>query len=456
MANYSLQIEPTIDNVYKSLKGNLLGNNKWIKNCLNILLTMDNSIVAFDAGWGNGKTFLAKQFQMIINEKWDMNYTNREVSEYNDIHELDFKNIINNSYYAIYYNAWEYDNENDPISSFLYYLLKMLNKRVPTDKVRKISSNLIKNVIEKLSLGWVKLSDEGKENTIENVLSSVLETEKVREEIKKLRNELKEEKFNNLVIIIDELDRCRPTYALKIVEMIKHYLKMENILIICMTDIKQLSNCIGSVYGKEYDSNMYLDKIFDFKFSIPTSNFDKKNYINMKIDAQVDDNYFFDMTCMEVIDYLDLTLRNIDKYIGYVKTMFIKSNNNDMNFTARAFVEYLFVPYYIGALLFKPTLYEEFLKGNFEDYFNFCKREKVLRKVKQIYSLSFKGENYDETKVFDYFKHDCELMVKQIKGERYLRENYYVDKGIWSYGVEYYIKSMDILTFFIKNTNQKQ
>lgn len=105
MANYSLQIEPTIDNVYKSLKGNLLRNNKWINNCLNILLTMDNSIVTFDAGWGNGKTFLAKQFQMIINEKWDMNYTNRTVSEYNDIPELDFKNIINNSYFAIYYNA---------------------------------------------------------------------------------------------------------------------------------------------------------------------------------------------------------------------------------------------------------------------------------------------------------------------------------------------------------------
>ena len=54
--------------------------------------------------------------------------------------------------------------------------------------------------------------------------------EKVREEIRILLNELKEEKCNNLIIFIDELDRCRPTYTLKIIEMIKHYLKMENIL----------------------------------------------------------------------------------------------------------------------------------------------------------------------------------------------------------------------------------
>lgn len=41
---------------------------------------------------------------------------------------------------------------------------------------------------------------------------------------------------------------------LKDKEMIKHYLKMENILIVCMTDIKQLSNCIKMAYGNNYDS----------------------------------------------------------------------------------------------------------------------------------------------------------------------------------------------------------
>ena len=130
MANFSLQIEPTDDNVYESLKNNTLGNNSWINKCLNILLKMDNSIIAFDADWGNGKTFLAKEFQMIINEKWEMLFNQRSESEFNNIKDLNFKDIIDDSYYAIYYNAWEYDNENDPIASFLYYLLKILNKNL--------------------------------------------------------------------------------------------------------------------------------------------------------------------------------------------------------------------------------------------------------------------------------------------------------------------------------------
>lgn len=452
MANYSLQIEPNDNNVYESLKNDTLGNNKWIHKCLNILLTMDNSIVAFDACWGNGKKFLAKQLQMIINEKWDMGYNNKKDSNFSFIRELDFDNINSDSYFAIYYNAWEYDNENDPVASFLYYLLKMLNKSIPTNKFKNIATNLVKNVIEKLSNGWIKLNSDGATNNIEKVLSSVVETEKVREEIRILLNELKEEKCNNLIIFIDELDRCRPTYTLKIIEMIKHYLKMENILIVCMTDIKQLSNCIKMAYGNNYDSTMYLDKIFNFKFDIPNSNFNIKKYINMKIGNHVADNDFFDMVCIEVIDYYNLSLRNVDIFLSYVKTMFIKSQNMDnTNFTAQAFVEYLFVPYYIGIKLFKPYLYEDFMNGNLDDYFKFCKKDKIISRLKHIYRICINSNEFDENKVFDYFKHDCELLINYLKGNKFSRQDYYVNQGCFN-DVDYYLKDFDMIDFFIRNT----
>lgn len=454
MANFSLQIEPTNDNVFKSLKNNTLGNNSWINKCLNVLLKMDNSIIAFDADWGNGKTFLAKQFQMIINEKWDMLFNQRSDSEFNNIIELNFKNIIDDSYYAIYYNAWEYDNENDPIASFLYYLLKILKKKIQSESLNNVMTNFVKNVIEKISFGWIKVSEEGEENTIEKVLSSVIETETIREEIKKLLNELREEKFNKLIIFIDELDRCRPTYALKIIEMIKHYLKMENILIVCMTDIKQLSNCIKSVYGNDYNSSMYLDKIFDYKFNLPCAKYDLKLYVNMKLNTYVQDNYFFDMTCMEVIKYFNLSLRNVDKYLSYIGKMFeITKNGGNNDFTSRGFVIYLFMPYYVAALLFKQELHDNFMKGDLSQYIQFCKRDNVLHRVKQIYSISLKNE-YDESKLFDYLTQDCTLMVKQINGEKSQEEKYIIDKGSWMYGVNSYLKNIDLLDFFIINTKE--
>ena len=450
MANLSLQTEPTDNNVYDCLKNDTLGNNAWINKCLNVLLKMDNSIIAFDADWGNGKTFLAKQFQMIINAKWEIKYNGKDDGEFSIINNLNFDDIESNSYYAIYYNAWEYDNENDPIASFLYYLLKMLSKRVQTNNFKNITSNFVKNVLEKISFGWIKLSEEGQENSIERVLSSVLETESIREEIKKLLNELRAEKYNNLIIFIDELDRCRPTYALKIIEMIKHYLKMDNILIVCMTDLKQLSNCIKSIYGNDYDSNMYLDKIFDYKFNIPIVNYNINFYISKRLNAHVRDNYFFDMVCLEIISYFGLSLRNIDKYLGYIGKMFNleKQHINNDEFTERAFVVYLFIPYYVATLLFKQNLNENFMDGNFDDYIKFCKREKVLHRVKQIYTISL-DKDYDETKLFDYFIHDCKLMLRQIKGEKY-----YFNRASFMYEVEDYIKNIDLLEFFINNTKE--
>lgn len=313
MGNYSLRLDPTDENIYQSLKNNTLRNNNWINKCLSVLLKMDNSIIAFDASWGNGKTFLAKQFQIVINEKWEIETGIKSNSEFSKINDLNFDEIEQNSYYAIYYNAWEYDNDNDPIASFLYYLLKILNKKIQSNTFSNIASSFVKNVIEKISYGWIKINEEGQGNNIEKVLSSVVETESIREEIKKLLDELRTEKFNNLIIFVDELDRCRPTYALKIIEMIKHYLKMENILIVCMTDIRQLSNSIKSIYGSDYNYSDYLNKIFDYKFTIPTFKYDKKAYIEMKVNTVFQETFYLDCVCLEVVNYFNLSLRDVDK-----------------------------------------------------------------------------------------------------------------------------------------------
>ena len=171
MKNYSFQLEPTKENIYESLSNDTLGINNWINKCVNVLLNMENSIIAFDAEWGNGKTFLAKQIQMIINEKWEISSGKKNESDFEFFKNLAFSNINESSYYAIYYNAWENDNANDPICSFLFYLLKILDKKISSNKLENIGKNLIKNVINKLSLGWITLSQEGQESIFEKALS---------------------------------------------------------------------------------------------------------------------------------------------------------------------------------------------------------------------------------------------------------------------------------------------
>lgn len=69
-------------------------------------------------------------------------------------------------------------------------------------------------------------------------------------------------------ILLDELDRCRPTYAIEMLERIKHLFEVENVVFILSTDATQLASSIKAVYGSEFDSRHYLARFFDRSYML--------------------------------------------------------------------------------------------------------------------------------------------------------------------------------------------
>ena len=65
-----------------------------------------------------------------------------------------------------------------------------------------------------------------------------------------------------IVIIIDELDRCKPTFAVQLLEIVKHLFDIKGITFIFMLDIEQLSHSIKTIYGQEMDVTGYLCRFF--------------------------------------------------------------------------------------------------------------------------------------------------------------------------------------------------
>lgn len=63
-------------------------------------------------------------------------------------------------------------------------------------------------------------------------------------------------------ILIDELDRCRPTYAIEMLEQVKHLFDLENTVFIIATDGDQLSHSVRAVYGEGFDGKRYLLRFF--------------------------------------------------------------------------------------------------------------------------------------------------------------------------------------------------
>lgn len=72
-----------------------------------------------------------------------------------------------------------------------------------------------------------------------------------------------------MFIFIDELDRCRPTYAIELLEAVKHFFGVPGVYFVIATNLDQLGHSIRSVYGEQFDSERYLKRFFDQEYLLP-------------------------------------------------------------------------------------------------------------------------------------------------------------------------------------------
>ncbi|NOU15684.1 MAG: hypothetical protein HOO92_17275, partial [Methylococcaceae bacterium] len=86
-----------------------------------------------------------------------------------------------------------------------------------------------------------------------------------------------QEKTKNLpvVIFVDELDRCRPLYAIELLERIKHLFNVESAVFVVAMDKKQLGISLGAVYGQGFNSTEYLRRFFDLELRLTQISNDK-------------------------------------------------------------------------------------------------------------------------------------------------------------------------------------
>ena len=196
---------------------------------------------------------------------------------------------------SLYFNAWETDFSSDPLIALIGELgasMGALNIGKSTaagkqlEKLKKVGARVAVRAVPALikagTLGILDLSDVAEE-AISSATEKIAEEEikryvESKESIERFRREL--ELFSQklaaqnkttkpLVIVIDELDRCRPDYAIKVLETVKHLFSVSGVVFVIATDSRQLSNAIRHVYGLDVASDDYLRRFFDFSVSLP-------------------------------------------------------------------------------------------------------------------------------------------------------------------------------------------
>lgn len=118
-----------------------------------------------------------------------------------------------------------------------------------------------------------------------------------------------------LVVFLDELDRCRPLYAIETLEVIKHFFSVPNVVFVLAVDIEQLSHSIATVYGQNMDAEGYLMRFVDLQLKLPNPSIDEFcNFLNTK--KEQGETYFNEKQIEAIINIFkehNLSLRDMEK-----------------------------------------------------------------------------------------------------------------------------------------------
>lgn len=243
-------------------EGDKLKRRQYAQNIREMLADETEAVVvAVNGKWGCGKTFFLERF----------------AKEYGK----DKKGGV-----CIYLNAWECDYLSNPLLFLLNGIQETLSDpekgalydpQLPgqfTDLLVKIG----KNVLGTIPWGI----GEGIKEAIEtNPLSLYSEqtalNDQLRHILSSLAKDIKTRTGKPMVICVDELDRCRPTYSIEMLERIKHFFNIPGIVFMLGLDRGQLCTSITSVYGS-IDTENYLHRFFDIEFVLPLP--DRKAFID--------------------------------------------------------------------------------------------------------------------------------------------------------------------------------
>lgn len=72
-----------------------------------------------------------------------------------------------------------------------------------------------------------------------------------------------------MFVFVDELDRCRPSFAIALLEGIKHLFGVPGVCFVISLNLTQLSHSVKAVYGEGFDGYRYLKRFFDIEVALP-------------------------------------------------------------------------------------------------------------------------------------------------------------------------------------------
>lgn len=359
------------NSLYKKSKytEDLLDRKDIIKNLTEIIKTDEPLVFALNAPWGAGKTIFVK-------ELWPPHLEKKEKIQ------------------SFYFSAWEDDFSKEPLLVILNEFEKFIKANKIKDEVLiKLKKN-VKDILINSAPILVSLASQGVIN--EELIARSFPDKKHNPVVdfkKNIKLLLKKINSKPLVIFIDELDRCRPLYAIEFLERIKHLFGIENLVFVLSIDKTNLAESIKSQYGN-IDTDNYLRRFIDIEFNLPKGNisnfceilFDRFKLDNISI--KKDTRYTKDSVAgvkffIFLVEVFEINCRTLEQIFSNINIIFKVSSKGTNYGIFVTLIFLLFLKYYDN------TVYDEVTKEGNEKYI-----EEIIAKCHAIKTEYSKKEYY--------------------------------------------------------------
>ena len=262
------ELQPTTENLVQTLERDSIGRTRSaIRLCQYLCGIKSGFSIALDNPWGGGKSFFVKQVKLILDAYNSFSphslsaddasrikkVANRHVREIDEV-------LSKTPHVTVYYDAWDNDNSSDPLLALVYEIVHSIN--ADFDCLKKPSLRQKISAIVELFTGKDidKLLKATKNDTL---IDEIAKEKSLKELITEFLEEVIQERGNRLLIILDELDRCKPSFAVALLERVKHYFSNEHVTFLFALNENALCHTISKNYGEQYDASRYLDRFFD-------------------------------------------------------------------------------------------------------------------------------------------------------------------------------------------------
>ena len=394
----------TIDEIKESLEKDTLGRNLYLSNLLGMLPTIKKyTVFALDGSWGSGKTFFIKQLE----------YASRNPNNYINLN----KNVIesfNREYSIFYFNAWENDFL-PPLESVLVSLSNGIwdGRDKLASRAVGITKEIVNIPINYISGGAANL-EKFKKTYLTDYIKHAKKLLNISEEISNMIHNYKDKTGRKLLFIIDDLDRCKPTFAVELLEVIKHNFNCDEAVFLICANNDQLQHTIKKYYGEGFDGYEYLDRFYDIVINLPDP--DVGQYVKYCLDLRHPDYVYADVA-IDIAKVEKFSLRQINRYISSLALLEDFLGGNSLSFDGEygICVKNVFIQIALALKIIDHKKFNDFVSGSGEYIV-----EEYIKKSEEIRLVDERARNISESSLSVYYKAlFCQTMVRHAPADAF-------------------------------------